>query len=96
MQMQGSEFTPQFLILGVIWYIVFLFSTTCHVGAHSLVAKIGGDTTAFHGGQVTLNPIPHLQPVLTASIDRLKSVMSVVSTAPSIVVQDGFQYVASS
>jgi Zn-dependent protease len=61
MPMQGSEFTPQFLILGVIWYIVFLFSTTCHEGAHSLAAKIGGDTTAFHGGQVTLNPIPHIR-----------------------------------
>ncbi|HXO05280.1 MAG TPA: site-2 protease family protein [Candidatus Sulfotelmatobacter sp.] len=61
MQMQGSEFTPEFLILGVIWYIVFLFSTTCHEGAHSLAAKIGGDTTAFHGGQVTLNPIPHIR-----------------------------------
>jgi Zn-dependent protease len=59
--MQGSEFTPQFLILGVIWYIVFLFSTTCHEGAHSLAAKMGGDTTAFHGGQVTLNPIPHIR-----------------------------------
>jgi Zn-dependent protease len=61
MQTPGSELTPQFLILGVIWYIVFLFSTTCHEGAHSLVAKIGGDTTAFHGGQVTLNPIPHIR-----------------------------------
>src|SRR5271155_4146749 len=61
MQMPGSEFTPQFLILGVIWYIVFLFSTTCHEGAHSLAAKIGGDTTAFEGGQVTLNPIPHIR-----------------------------------
>ncbi|MGH9690160.1 MAG: site-2 protease family protein [Candidatus Acidiferrales bacterium] len=53
--------TPQFLVLGVIWYIVFLFSTTCHEGAHSLVAHLGGDPTAFHGGQVSLNPIPHLQ-----------------------------------
>ena len=57
----AAEITPQFLILGVIWYIVFLFSTTCHEGAHSLAAKIGGDTTAFHGGQVTLNPIPHIR-----------------------------------
>src|SRR6204780_1864300 len=59
--MQGSEFTPQFLILGVIWYIVFLFSTTCHEAAHSLAAKWGGDLTAFEGGQVTLNPIPHIR-----------------------------------
>jgi Zn-dependent protease len=49
------------LALGAIWYIVFLFSTTCHEGAHALVAKLGGDPTAFHGGQVTLNPIPHIR-----------------------------------
>lgn len=52
---------PQFFSLGVIWYIVFLFSTTCHEGAHALVAKLGGDPTAFHGGQVSLNPLPHVQ-----------------------------------
>jgi len=52
---------PQFLVLGLIWYIVFLFSTTCHEGAHSLIAHLGGDPTAFHGGQVSLNPIPHIR-----------------------------------
>ena len=52
---------PQFLALGLIWYIVFLFSTTCHEGAHSLVAQLGGDPTAFHGGQVSLNPLPHIR-----------------------------------
>jgi len=59
--MGSDAITPQFLILGVIWYIVFLFSTTCHEGAHALAAKLGGDTTAFSGGQVTLNPIPHIR-----------------------------------
>jgi Zn-dependent protease len=53
--------TPQFLVLGLIWYIVFLFSTTCHEGAHSLISHIGGDSTAFHGGQVSLNPLPHIR-----------------------------------
>lgn len=52
---------PQLIITGAIWYIVFLFSTTCHEGAHALVAKLGGDPTAFHGGQVTLNPLPHIR-----------------------------------
>lgn len=55
------EMTPEFFALGLIWYIVFLFSTTCHEAAHALAAKLGGDPTAFHGGQVTLNPIPHIQ-----------------------------------
>ncbi len=55
------DVTPEFFALGMIWYVVFLFSTTCHEAAHALAAKIGGDPTAFHGGQVTLNPIPHMQ-----------------------------------
>ena len=61
MALAQAALTPDFLILGVIWYIVFLFSTTCHEGAHSLIAKLGGDSTAFHGGQVTLNPLPHIR-----------------------------------
>src|SRR2546429_148689 len=42
-------------------YVAFLFSTTCHEAAHALAAKIGGDDTAFAGGQVSLNPVPHIQ-----------------------------------
>jgi len=49
------------IALGLVWYVVFLFSTTCHEAAHALTAKLGGDPTAFEGGQVTLNPIPHIQ-----------------------------------
>ena len=45
----------------VIYYIVFLFSTTLHEGSHALAAKLGGDPTAYHGGQVSLNPIPHIR-----------------------------------
>jgi len=56
-----SQLGPEVLALGVIWYVVFLFSTTCHEGAHALVAKWGGDPTAFEGGQVTLNPLPHMR-----------------------------------
>jgi Zn-dependent protease len=52
--------TPD-LALGAIWYLVFLFSTTCHEAAHAFVAKLGGDTTAEEGGQVSLNPIPHIR-----------------------------------
>lgn len=45
----------------IVWYIVFLFSTTLHEAAHAFVAKIGGDETAYHGGQVSLDPIPHMR-----------------------------------
>jgi len=51
----------QLLVMGLVWYIVFLLSTTCHEAAHALVAKIGGDLTAYHGGQVSLDPTPHIR-----------------------------------
>jgi Zn-dependent protease len=55
------ELTPDLLVFGFIWYIAFLFSTTCHEASHALVAKLGGDDTAERGGQVTLNPVPHIR-----------------------------------
>jgi Zn-dependent protease len=53
--------SPELWPLGVMWYIVFLLSLVCHEASHALAAKLGGDLTAFRGGQVTLNPIPHIR-----------------------------------
>src|ERR1700730_18591085 len=55
------NFSPELLAYGFVWYVAFLFSTTCHEAAHALVAKLGGDDTAASGGQVSLNPVPHIQ-----------------------------------
>ncbi len=55
------NFTPEFLVLGLAWYAVFLFSLTVHEAAHAWAALRLGDATAYQGGQVTLNPIPHVQ-----------------------------------
>ena len=52
---------PDQLAFGFLEYVVFLLSTTCHEASHSLVAKWGGDTTALEGGQVSLNPLPHIR-----------------------------------
>lgn len=52
---------PDQLAMGLIWLVAFLFSTTCHEAAHALVAWKLGDPTAYEGGQVSLNPIPHIQ-----------------------------------
>ncbi len=54
------DITAATLVFGFIWYVAFLFSTTCHEASHALVAKLGGDDTAERGGQVTLNPVPHI------------------------------------
>lgn len=55
------ELTPDLLALGTVWYLVFVFSTTCHEAAHAWAALKLGDPTAYHGGQVSLSPIPHLK-----------------------------------
>lgn len=53
--------SPEFIVLGALWYLVFLFSTTLHEAAHAWAAQRGGDYTAAAGGQVTLDPRPHIQ-----------------------------------
>ena len=47
--------------LGLMWFVAFLFSTTVHEAMHAWVAYRGGDPTAYHGGQVSLSPIPHIK-----------------------------------
>jgi Zn-dependent protease len=46
---------------GMIAYGVFLLSTVCHEAAHAWSALRLGDDTAARGGQVTLNPWPHIR-----------------------------------
>lgn len=50
-----------FLTNLVLWYGVFLFSTTLHEAMHSYAGKYGGDDTAYKEGLVTLNPVPHMK-----------------------------------
>jgi len=47
--------------LGLVWYGVFLFSTVLHEAAHAWSALKFGDDTAARGGQVSLNPWPHVR-----------------------------------
>lgn len=55
------DMTPATVALGAVWFAAFLFSTTLHEASHAFVAWRLGDPTAYHGGQVTLNPLPHMQ-----------------------------------
>lgn len=45
----------------LVFYVVFLFSTTLHEAAHAWAALRGGDPTAYAGGQVSLDPRPHIR-----------------------------------
>ena len=55
------ELNPDVLTLGLLWLVAFLFSTTLHEASHAWAAYRLGDPTAYHGGQVTLNPWPHIR-----------------------------------
>ncbi len=50
---------------------VLLFSVVIHEVAHALVAKWEGDDTAHRLGRITLNPIPHLDPVGSIAVPLL-------------------------
>src|SRR2546428_2735092 len=45
----------------LVWFVVFLFTLTVHEACHGLVAWLGGDSTAYHGGQGSVNPWPHIR-----------------------------------
>lgn len=53
---------------GFLWYAVFLFSTILHEAAHAFAAFKLGDTTAYEGGQVSLNPIPHIRREIVGTV----------------------------
>src|SRR5579864_5565991 len=46
-------------------YIAFLFALSVHESAHAWMANRCGDPTARMLGRITLNPIPHIDPIGT-------------------------------
>ncbi len=59
--MSPAGLNPDLLVLGLTWFVVFIFSTTLHEAGHALAAYKLGDPTAYEGGQVSLNPLPHIR-----------------------------------
>lgn len=53
------EFSPDALILVVIFFLPFLFSLCFHEFAHAWTAKKFGDNTAEVMGRLSLNPMVH-------------------------------------
>lgn len=51
--------------------VVLLFSVIVHEVMHGLVALRFGDDTAANAGRLTLNPIPHIDPVGTILLPAL-------------------------
>ncbi|MCK9239116.1 site-2 protease family protein [Desulfocurvus sp.] len=58
------EFAEQIQRIAVM-AVPFLLAVTCHELAHGLAALWYGDPTAKQAGRLTLNPLPHLDPMGT-------------------------------
>ena len=55
----------------LIYALPVLFAITIHEAAHGYVARYFGDNTAQVMGRVTLNPIPHIDPIGTIAMPLL-------------------------
>jgi len=51
--------------------LVLLFSVVVHEVAHGYVALLNGDPTARMLGRITLNPVPHIDPIGTILVPLL-------------------------
>jgi Zn-dependent protease len=60
-----------FLLEGIMWLIPLVLSLTVHEWAHAYSAFRLGDDTAARMGRLTLNPIPHIDPIGTLLLPLL-------------------------
>jgi Zn-dependent protease len=54
-----------------IWALPLIFAVTVHEVAHGWVASRLGDPTAREHGRLTLNPLPHIDPIGTLLVPTL-------------------------
>lgn len=59
------------LLSVIIRYGVLLFAISVHESAHAWMAYKFGDSTGKNQGRITLNPIPHIDPVGTIIIPAM-------------------------
>lgn len=66
----------EFLALSIV---ILLFSVILHEVMHGLVALWNGDHTAESAGRLTLNPIPHIDPVGTLLLPFIFIVLPLIT-----------------
>ena len=58
--------------IGMIFLIfILMMSVILHEIAHGYVAYLAGDPTAYRQGRLTLNPIPHIDPIMTILVPAI-------------------------
>ncbi len=64
----GDIFTTELISHLVIFMVVLLMAISCHEAAHAWMSNKFGDDTALQLGRVTINPLPHIDPIGTLLI----------------------------
>jgi len=59
------------IIVYTIYLAAFVYSIILHEIAHAWVAKECGDPTAEAAGRITLNPIPHIDPIMSIALPAI-------------------------
>ena len=74
------------LLLNIlIWAPGVIFAITLHEWAHGYVAYLYGDKTAASMGRLTLNPLPHIDPVMTLLVPALMLASSMLTVGTPFV-----------
>lgn len=71
---------PEFLALSVV---ILLFSVIVHEVMHGLVALKFGDDTAEKAGRLTLNPLPHIDPIGTVLLPAIFLILPAITGVSS-------------
>jgi Zn-dependent protease len=66
----------QFISQLVIYMVVWIFAVSLHEAAHAWMSYKFGDDTAYRLGRVTVNPIPHIDPIGTLLLPVLGFIIS--------------------
>ena len=69
--MENPESLGDFISAVALWSLPLLAAVICHEVAHGFVALRLGDDTAARMGRLTLNPLPHIDPVGTVVLPAL-------------------------
>jgi Zn-dependent protease len=71
------ESLQQGLQTAAIQFVPFIMAVVFHEYAHGLIAARWGDTTARDQGRLTLNPVPHIDPIGTIAFPLINMVAGI-------------------
>jgi Zn-dependent protease len=70
----------------VFQIVVLIFSVVFHEVSHGMVANAMGDTTAKNAGRLTLNPIPHIDPIGSVALPLFLIIVSQLSGGAGFII----------